>query len=144
MKKNLFFSRGLKKTLQNMSSVAVRWFVLETADRKAKSTCTKGNVSPKPCSQYFGCGQNIIFSGPFQNQKQGFSLAICQLEMVVYHAASWREQQQPELQYLCHSCVFPKLLCFWTIREVSAMFCLVPELRVVSMYREHPNQKSGN
>lgn len=87
MKKKLFSSRGLKKTLQNMSSVAVRWFVLETADRKAKTTCAKGNISPKPSSQRLASMAKIFVSGPFQ--KQSFSLAMSQLEMVVYARETW-------------------------------------------------------
>lgn len=133
-----------------MSSVAVRWFVLETADRKAKTTCAKGNIRPKSYSQHLASVAKIFFSGPFQ--KQSFSLAMSQLEMVVYTRETWVSCSELErtiaaritISLLLSWFFFPKLLCFWTIWEVSAMLSLVPEPRVVSVYREHHNQKSDN
>lgn len=130
MKKTLFFSRGLKKPLQNTSSVALGWFVLETADRKAKTTSAKGNLSSKPSAQH-SASMAKIFSRPLQIHS--VSLVMSQLEVVYAterhgsQAASCGEQWQPELQYLCCSHVFPKLLHFWTIWEVLATFSLVLE-----------------
>lgn len=55
--------------------------------QKGKNYQFKGNVRPKPCSQHLASEAKILFSVPFQTES--FSLAMSQIEMVVYARETW-------------------------------------------------------
>ena len=105
------------------------------------------NISPKHCSQHLATVAKIFFSGPFK--KQGFSLAMSQLEMVVCARDTAHMQRAGENNSSQNYSIAVVLMffqnCFVSGPSGRFQLCsLVAELRVVSAYRERCNQKSGN
>lgn len=130
-----------------MSSVALGWFVLETADRRAKTTCAKGNLSSKPPAQHLA-SEAKIFSGPFQ--KHSVSLAMSRLEMVVYARETWLSRSKlgrTMAARITVSLLFSRFSKIATFLDHLGGFSYILSCswtRKVSAYREHHNQKSGN